>query len=64
MAAWTGLLLTVDTLPAIRVRAALGTGVISGSDPDRDPVPGGTSDTETARARGGGCPVVVGQACH
>ena len=66
MTAWTGLLLrfTVDTLPAIRVRPAMGTGAITGSDLDRDPVPGGASDTEAARSRDGGCPGILGQACR
>ncbi len=37
---------------------------ISGSDPDRDPVPDGASDTEAAPSRDGGCPEILGQACH
>ena len=38
--------------------------IVSGSDPDRGPVPGGASDTEAARSRDGGCPEILGQACR
>jgi len=38
--------------------------MVSGSDPDRDLVPGGASDTEAARSRDGGCPEILGQACR
>ncbi|MYC91821.1 MAG: hypothetical protein F4X15_10160 [Gemmatimonadetes bacterium] len=39
-------------------------GIVSGSDPDRDPVPDGASDTEAARSRAGGCLEILGQACR
>ena len=38
--------------------------IVSGSVPDRDPVPDGASDTEAARSRDGGCPEILGQACR
>ena len=52
------------SLSAPDSRLPFATGAIKGSDPDRDPVPDGASDTKAARSHGGGWPVILGQARH
>ena len=47
---------TVETSRRHKSRAAMRAGGINGSDPDRDPVPDGASDTEAARSLDGGSP--------